>query len=258
MGLPKIYRKIHNTFTPIGIFTFLFGGGMTMFTSFAPAWLSEGAKNVIAIIGIILMLVSAVAIVVVTIRTPELKAYPSVKTMIGIRKDIWDIYKIEQEHALIAGNKRLSYPMLQRVKNQIQHDWKVQQRVITKPLSLDEAERLMLIMSKGRTKVNQQDLDKMFTAGVALDKLSVGVVSLLSVDKKYIAAKVRLDEEQLHVKKSKKIQELRGLSYALNSSLLSVLYLEPIGNKIAPEYKVPKSLLPLAFDEYMHGRLDGF
>jgi len=258
----KLFRKIHNVFTPFAVAGFIFGVAMVLIGTFLPVtgweWVTKSAQT-LTIIGFILIPVSLVLFVVALIKTPSDKTYPSFRIIFGVKNNIWRLYKLEQQMVDEAGRKGLSQSKQKEVLKRVRHDLNISVITINRPLSEDETNQFVARINKKlgvKDGISKKALDRLFILGFALDECKVGVSTLLNGNSDYIEINNRLDRGRLSIRRSEEIKKLRERSYSLNSALLALLYLRPIGKKISPDFKIPLESFKEALDEEMHKGLD--
>lgn len=263
MFLKTLYKRSLNDVTP-KVFVGACFGVAIMLIGFLPytrwKWIPPEIAEILVILGVAILALCVAWYVIGIIKNPIEKAYPSRKVMFGIKKSIWQLYKLEQSKVEKAGVKGLNPFKLNQVMVAMRHDLKVAPKIIYTPLTEEETNRIIASTNKRlgikAGQVTNKTVEQLIIAGTAVDKCNVGVSSLVEGDGEYEKAKNSLNTTRLHVKKDKRIKELKRLSYSLNTTLLVILYFEHEGLKKAPSLKIPHGLMKQALDEEMQRQLE--
>jgi hypothetical protein len=257
------WKKLHNVFSIFGFASLCLGVAMFLTSIFIPltewSWVTKGFAQAMSIIGFIFFGLALFFLILGFIKTKTSDAVPSFNILLGLKNILWRLYQIERKASIQKGDLGLSDTKENEVLKQVRHDWNTQVKIINKPLSETETDDFINHISRkyGKTDsgFNKKILNQLFVLGVAIDKCHIGVSSILHNDTQYIKLNEHFKKDKLSVK-NKKFEEIRSLSYSLNSILLAILYFKNRGKELSPNYKIPIDLFIEGLDYHMSKKLE--
>lgn len=262
--LQLFWKKLHNTFTIFSLATFCAGAAMFLIGTFLPNtqwyWVTPLFARLMCVLGFVLLSAAIIFFIIGILKTKSNEATPSFQFLFGIKKNLWQLYKLEQKLVELAGNKGLNPLKRDEILRTIRHDLKVTPIGIYKPLTEDETDRIVVRTNKklgiSRDKMTKKTINELTIIGIAVDKCGAGVSSLIEGNSEYNTLNTNLNTNRLKVRRDKKIKELKRLSYSLNTTFLTILYFEPIIEKMSPSTKIPHELMKEALDEEMQKQIE--
>jgi hypothetical protein len=261
-----IWKKLHNVLTLWALASLAWGMAMFLTGTFLPstewAWVTPQFAQIMSVVGFVFIGITVVLVILGIIKTKSNDAPPSFQFLIGIKKEIWELYKQQQLKVEESGNKGLTRGHLEEILWAIRMRLKANVIVLNSPLSGEATERIIKSTNKKlgvkNGNLSKKALDQLLAVGIVLDQRRVGVNSLIEKDTDYTKINDKLNIDRLNVKKDKEIKRLKKLAYTLNTILLSILFYEPIAHEIAPELEIPHSLIKEALDEEMQKQTEKF
>ena len=258
-----MFQRFRNRFSSLGAISTLAGVGMAFLGDYLPntgwSWVTPLLSQIVSIIGFILIGIALVLFIRGFFGTSVDDAYPSLRSMFGIRKKVWDIYKLEQSAAIRNGEAGLNIGQIEKLKTQARRDWNMRVKTVIQPLSESESDEIVERFNnkyKSRHGVSKKQLNKMVELTSSVDKCGLGINTLLKDNKRYTSLNNSLSVSRLSTNNGKTIGKIRRYAYVINSLLLVMLYLRGEGTKIAPEFALPWDSFPEIFDEEMRTRIE--